>query len=197
VSYRIPLDGDNASVSQTLRYPVDEMNLLVADLENIEAAIDGLDFAQDDIIQGMPYRVWNGTNLAAGTQIAAEISNALAVGDVDPRLFAEEQTEVGVTTAASTSSAAEPLEPMVPLVLGGLLALGLAGVFVWSMRNDRPAHTRQRLAADRDELIGRIADLDDSHARGEIDDATWASERAALKRELLDVANQLRAPQQA
>ena len=81
------------------------------------------------------------------------------------------------------------------LFIAGLV-LALAGVFAWSLRAEKPAGSGNTLAQERTRLIKRIADLDDSHARGELDDADWQSQRAALKRDLLDVARQLEASQQ-
>ena len=193
VSYRVPLEGDEAAVSQTLLYPVGEMNVLVADLDDIEAEITGVEFVQNDTIQGMPDRIWGGADLAAGEEIDAQISNALTSNDLDPRLFAEEESE---TSAVGPSQTAEPLDPMAAFIFGGLLVIGLAGVFVWTAVADRSAPTKKSPESDKDELIDRIAALDDEHARGEIDDESWSAQRAELKRALMDVARQLDSPQQ-
>lgn len=188
VSYRLPMDADGGAVSQALRHPTGEVNLLVADLPDVEVTVQGLDFAQTDTIQEVPYRIWSGAELAAGTEIGVEIAGGLALGDVDPRLFAQEQTDEGV---AGPTQTADPLEPIVPLAIGGLLALALAGVFVWSVRTGTSENADDALAAEKDDLIDRIAALDDSHARGEIDTDRWMAKRAPLKRQLLDIAQQL------
>ena len=40
-------------------------------------------------------------------------------------------------------------------------------------------------------IVRQIAELDDRHAKGELDDATWARQRAQLKGRLLETAREL------
>ena len=66
VSYQIPLDDDSGAVTQEYLYPTGEVNLLVADLADLEVAVDGLEFDQVETIQEMPYRIWSRADVAAG-----------------------------------------------------------------------------------------------------------------------------------
>ena len=79
------------------------------------------------------------------------------------------------------------------MIIGGLMAVALGGVFVWSVRIGRLdlRESGRSLADQKNVLISRIAKLDDQHERGEIDTDDWAAQRADLKRELLVVAGQL------
>jgi hypothetical protein len=77
------------------------------------------------------------------------------------------------------------------VIIGGLMAVALGGVFVWSLRSGTPSNNGRSLADQKNVLISRIAKLDDQHERGEIDTDDWVAQRADLKRELLVVAGQL------
>ncbi len=190
VSYQLPLDGDEGAMMQEYIYPVGEVNLLVADLDGLEVSVDGLEFDQVDTIQEMDYRIWSRAELPLGEGIAVAVSGALSTDDVDPRAFAPAQQDVG-TEQVGSSQTADPLEPYVPLALGGLMAVALGGVFVWSVRSASEKDSGRSLADQKNVLVNRIALLDDQHERGEIDTDDWTDQRTDLKRELLAVAGQM------
>jgi hypothetical protein len=77
--------------------------------------------------------------------------------------------------------------------VGGLVVVALVGVVLWSLQQRRRGgqDRLQELHSQRDELIGRIAHLDDQHAIQDIDNAGWQRERAQLKAQLLYITNLL------
>ena len=190
VSYQIPLDDDSGAMTQEYLYPTGEVNLLVSDLADLEVTVDGLEFDQIETIQEMPYRIWSNADIAPGEVLAVELSGALGIDDVDPRSFGMTTESAGAEQAASTK-AADPMEPYLAVIIGGLMAVALGGVFVWSVRSGASSESERSLADQKNVLISRIAKLDDLHERGEIDTDDWVAQHADLKRELLVVAGQL------
>ena len=77
--------------------------------------------------------------------------------------------------------------------MGGLALAALAGVLGWAWRNGRvQTHTRhQDLPRQRDELMRRIAELDDLFAEGKVDERQWQGQRAKLKARLLEISLRL------
>jgi mono/diheme cytochrome c family protein len=190
VSYQLPLDGDVGAMVQDYLYPVEEINLLVADFDGLEVTVDGLEFDQIETIQGLDYRIWSRGEMPPGESIAVEVSGALSLDDVDPRAFVAEQQDTGIEQVGSAQTA-DPLEPYVPVAVGGLMAVALGGVFIWSVRSGSGNDSRRSLADQKNELVNQIAVLDDQHEHGEIDTGEWTRQRADLKRELLAVATQI------
>lgn len=132
-----------------------------------------------------------GPTVPAGTTIKVTLDGALTAGDIDPRAFAEEPAATGGNEPRTAVATAEPIGAGAALALGGALAVALAGVFVWSTRNAGSKQMRQSLATEKSVLLQQLAALDDQHARGELDDTSWTTERARLKRQLLTVARAL------
>jgi hypothetical protein len=75
-------------------------------------------------------------------------------------------------------------------MLGGLALLTLAGVMGWAWQKGRVQTGTRSLdrAHQRDDLIRRIAELDDLYAQGKVEQSQWQSQRAKLKAKLLEVA---------
>ncbi|MBX3000827.1 MAG: c-type cytochrome, partial [Caldilineaceae bacterium] len=185
VRYRMPYNGTSATVVQPVDYPMGGMELWIASLPNLRsepsAAQGQLQFAGEQQIQGMPYRQWTANALPA-QNFTLQLSGLIAAGEQDPRLLNPADGIAGAQGMAVTPA----LDPMIPLVMGGVVLLLLAGVVVWRWRSgstqpdDAPLAPKQR----REWLIQEVAHLDDQHALGELDDDSWQVQRAALKREL-------------
>jgi hypothetical protein len=192
VRYILPVNGTSTQIEQPLLYPVEGLNLLVAELPNLQvsasAAGGQLVASGEQNIQGFLYRLWTGSGFAP-QPITLQLNGLLAEGAQDPRI----PVAAGQPAAAITPG----LDPMIALAVGGGLLLLLAGVVVWRWRSQESeaAVSEEDLEARREELTEMIAELDDQHASGEIDDAEWQNQRSALKRALLAVVSQQRGVQ--
>ncbi|GIV75664.1 MAG: hypothetical protein KatS3mg050_0058 [Litorilinea sp.] len=183
--YRLPYQGTSLTLPQEFAYPVTALNLLVADLPQLEVQVEGLTGVGSQEFQGRTYRMWQADNLPA-TRLELDFQGLLPPGAVDPR---QPQGNTGMGPVGTVPV----LAPWMPWATGGLVGILLAGVLLWSWRRGRlgappqPDELRQRQMA----LLQHIARLDDRYALGELDQQTWQQQRARLKAELLAVATAL------
>ena len=187
VRYRIPFDEDSAEVSFPVSYDIQLLNVLVADLPELEVdlAIAGeiLEQGGQETIQGVSFRRWSAP-VSTGLRLEVGLRRLIPAGGLDPRAEREPQTNRQMPVAAP------PLDTRIPLVVGGIVALALLTstlLFVQRERNRRPP-TAAQTTARRAELIDQIARLDDLHALGELEEKVWRRERANLKQELIAIA---------
>ncbi len=194
ISYDLPYDNADATLALRWPYAVERLNLLVAELPDLVVEAEGLTYTSNDTLEGMEFELWNGTDLAADSVVTANFAGLLPAGSIDPRLLTgtDDATLGGSNMPAVT---VPPLEPWVPWTFGALALLALGAVFVVQVSKAEDAATV--LTRERDTLVKEIAALDDSHARGEIDDATWVAQRAQLKRELVETTLELTRLQEA
>ncbi len=72
--------------------------------------------------------------------------------------------------------------------LGALvLVAGAIGGWFWRRQRPEAAGTGAAAARNKDELLESIAELDDEYAAGQVPEADYRPERAALKQRLLKV----------
>lgn len=185
IRYRLPFDGNSATLVQPVDYPMESMELWVASLPNLNvepsAAQGEIQFGGEQDIQGMPYRQWTADGLPA-QNLTVDLSGLIAAGEQDPRLLLNADGSVAATQGTATTPA---LDPMIPLAVGGVILLVLAGVVIWRWRAGSGQASAQLSPEQRRQwLIEEVARLDDQHAEGELDDDSWQEQRAALKREL-------------
>ncbi len=194
--YAIPYEGTSYQFSQRFLYPQRQINLLIAELPQLQTDVTGFEFVGPQEFQGRTYRIWEGNQVAAG-EVTVALRGLLPPGAIDPR------PPVG---GAPTGTAARPatttgggFAPWMAWATGGIIGVGLAGVVLWAMRNSltQTASAEEDLAAQRDELLARIAQLDDLHAQGKLDQAEWSKERALLKTKLMEIALRLSPPTQS
>ena len=183
VRYALPYEGTAADFQQEFLYPVDSFSMLVADLPGLQVEAPALEFVNTQDMQGQVYQIWRAADLAPQA-VDLKLSGLMEVGAVDPRAT--------TTDAAGEMPLGEtlpPLEPWLGWLMGGLAAAGLlAAVGVAMQRGTvRTGYTRQDLASLHDDLLGRIAHIDDRRALGEISEAEWLKQRAQLKAQLVDV----------
>ncbi len=191
LTYRMPIDDKSTSISFPVGQEVTTLNLLVADLPGLEVEVVGLEFIAEESLQGANYLLWEGENISGSSSIDVTLDGALIAGAVDPRALAQPNStsrEGEQRTAAPTEP---PLDNSIIFVMGGVLLTALAGIFVWSTRTSKRVDSVASLEAERKALLHEIAALDDSNATGELDDDTWAAERARLKTRLLIVSSTL------
>jgi hypothetical protein len=97
--------------------------------------------------------------------------------------------------AGGTSATTAPVarDRTTEMVIGAgvlLLALAVGFVFIRNWRQGQHEYAEPEMAgelAGRDSLLDEIAALDDAYEAGEVDEATYQRERAALKEALLEV----------
>ena len=183
VRYALPYDGTSIDITQDLLYPVTLLNLLVADLPDLQVDAGGLQTVGSQDFQGRTYQIWSGSDLPVG-DIRLSLTGLLAAGDVDPR-------EVGTTTDAQGAPVTvSAFEGWMAWASGALVLVIVAGVVGWAWRNGRldTANRAEDLKRRQQELIAQIAHLDDMHALDAITPEAWATQRAQLKAKLLDLA---------
>lgn len=185
IGYALPYAGSQTSIDQEFLYPVTQLNVLIADLPQLEVTSPDLVDAGPQDFQGSIYHIWQGANLAAGA-VQMNLAGLLEQGSVDPRTLGED-------VASSATTSANVMSPWVPYASGGLVLIVLIGAFVWAIQQGRifggaSTHDVQR---QRLELMRRIAHLDDLHALGDLSEEAWTSQRAQLKAQLLVVTGGL------
>jgi len=189
VRFALPFDGTATKFEQLITYPTQSLNLLVAQLPGMEVDVNGLTSIGPQDIQGTTYQMWQGQDVSPGQKVTARLSGLLATGDTDPRV-----SQDGSASQNPLPSTRVPqLAGWARWALGGLMFLALAGVFGWAWQNRmaQPGDEKTLMHRRRQELIQQIAQLDDLHAVGEIQDDKWQQQRARLKAELLTVASKL------
>ena len=191
MGYRLPYEGDGADFIQPFEYPISRMNFLTADLPGLEVDVAALNFVNTDTIQGVSYQLWSGGDLP-GEPLAVKLTGLIPAGEADPRRLADQGNNTNRTLAPNVP----PLGQTVPLAMGGALFVLLAGAFAWFGLQRRTIDPTQALQQQQDELILRIAQLDDRHAEGKLADVAWAQERAMLKSQLLDITGRLESERQ-
>ena len=187
VRYRLPFSGDSADIVFPVPYDTSTLNLLVADLPELEVALtiggEAQESAGQETIQGVFFRLWSAP-VAGGTPVHVSLRGLIAASGLDPR------PDRGTAPSREMPVSAPPLDARVPLAFGsivGLLLVAALLLFVYRERTKSPP-TPEQLAARHEELIDRIARLDDLHALGELEEKSWRSERDSLKRELVGIS---------
>jgi hypothetical protein len=187
VRYFLPYEGTSIAYSQPFLYPNAQVNLLLAELPQLQATITPLNAAawepvETQEFQGRSYRIYRGDALPA-TEIAIELSGLLAANAADPR------AESSTTTIPTTTFA-----PWMGWSVGVLSLLVLTGGVWWAWNSgrmqlaERPPDLRQEV----DDLARRIAQLDDRYALGQLPAESWQQQRGQLKASLLQLARRLK-----
>lgn len=188
VRYAVPYPETSVQIGQGFAYPVRSINLLVTDTPGLEATVTGLEGGEAQDFQGQSFRIWQAADLPAQSAVQVALGGLPAPGTVDPRTaggVATGDTAAGQTTAAFT--------PWMAWTMGGLALLTLAAVVGWAWQNGR-IQTRQRgqnPVRQREDLMRRIAELDDLLAQGKIDQHQWQNQRGKLKARLLEITLRL------
>lgn len=187
VRYLLPYDGTSTSYRQRFSYANAQVNLLVADLPQLQATITPQDAPAWESVdsqdfQGRSYRIYRGANLPA-TEIEIALNGLLGAGSADPH----------AETGAVSSIPTETFAPWMAWSVGGLGLLMLVGGVLWAWGSgrvqlaDRPPDLRQ----EADDLARRIAQLDDRHTLGQLNTESWKQQRSQLKARLLELTVRL------
>ncbi len=189
LQYRLPFANDTTQIEQQLLYPVGQLNVLIPDLPNLQTDVTGLKANKTQTVQGTTYRFWSGDNLPTQT-IKINLRGLIPLGGTDPRVAAAAPAAGASATIAMPLAATPPLKPAVPIAVGGVLLVALAGVMILPLRRQKTMTRAATLQQAKTTLIQRIAQWDDQHANGEIETPVWSQERARLKSNLLEIARE-------
>lgn len=192
VRYAIPFPETSVQFGQLFAYPVGMINLLVVNTVGLEATVSGLEGGTAQDFEGQSYLVWQSVDLPAESAVQIALNGLPAPGTADPRA-ASGSASPGQPAAVQTAAG---FTPWMAWTMGGLALLTLAGVLGWAWQNGR-VQTRTRgqdPSVQREELIRRIAELDDRLAQGQIDPGQWQTQRAKLKARLLEISLRMSEP---
>ena len=191
VRYQLDFDGDSAEITFPVAYAITLLNLLVADLPELEVEVSQADAALEapieptaqDTIQGVLFHRWSAP-VSVDAPLRVGLRGLIAAGRRDPRPGGETRLDREMPVAAPA------LDARIPLAFGSVVGLTLLAALVATVQRERSrrAPTAEQLAARREALIAQVARLDDLHALGELDERAWQRKRARLKEEALDIA---------
>ncbi|MFO7633156.1 MAG: c-type cytochrome [Caldilinea sp.] len=188
VQYAIPYNGTTFDLRQEVLHPTDSLSLLVANFPNLRVDAPELAFDSVQNIQGSEYQLWRVNDFGPG-QVEVKLQGLLDRGDVDPRA-------AGAMTTGATTQLAQlgpPMEEWVSWVMIALVAALLLGVTGVAIQRGvfSATTTHHDLQTLQDSLITEIAQIDDLHALGQLNDTEWLRRRADLKAQLMDVMRRL------
>lgn len=172
LSYFIPYQG-GAVIEQPVYYSLEGMVRLLVWPQTMGFTSDQLAPVGEQSLQGQPYAAYEGElMLSSGDVISYELSGET------------HNTAAPQVTPVSDNSSL--------LLIGGLVLeiIVIAAVLYWYFR--RRSRTQVTAPDDTtliDALIRQIAELDDAHDSGDVDDADYQRQRAQLKARLAQLMN--------
>lgn len=185
VRYALPYEGNAYRYTQQFAYPMRDINLLIAELPQLRTDVTVLESMGAQEFQGRSYQIYQGVDLAA-TEIEVSLTGLLPPGSADPRDEIDSTGAANVTSSMGTATFA----PWMAWTSGSIVVAFLLGAFAWVWRSGRtePDGRKDEQPTERDELLRRIAQLDDLMAQGKLDEESWQAERALLKAKLVEMA---------
>ncbi|MCB9120874.1 MAG: c-type cytochrome [Caldilineaceae bacterium] len=188
VGYTVPYTGAASALLADFAYPVESLNVLVADLPGLEvSAAAPLEDVGNQTVQGNPYRVWTG-ELAGAQPVEVTLANLIPAGETDPR------DEPAIATPFVAPAPEPPPATISPIFaalgIGALVLIVGGGILYWKYSRDRRS-TKKLVADQRERLLTEIAALDDRHDAGDLDDETWSAERVVLMNNLRTVTAEM------
>ena len=185
--YAIPYNGTSLDIRQDFPYPVDQLSLLIADIPGLKVDAPELESGGVQDLSGQSFQIWRKSGFTPQT-IELKMAGLLSENSADPRAAAAAAGDV--STSAELGAAPPPLESWVTWVMMALVAAGLLAVVGVAMRRNSgtlAAAGAEDQGAAHAQLVNQIALLDDQHALGQVSDADWATRRAYLKAQLINV----------
>ncbi len=184
VRYTLPYTGE-LHLETKVQYPVQALSLMQVDqgvaLTSPQLKEQGTGQRQD----GVTVREYAGESLAAGQSLVLDLKGVPVLSSASGTNTQSDQTVVA--TAAQTTTPKADNRQRVIIGIGAfailLMVAGAAGL-VWTRRSAK--YDEYTSAADEHKsLIQALADLDEAHEAGEIDDHDYALQRQALKATLI------------
>lgn len=193
LGHRYPVEendeGGVVRFEQEFLYPLEQLNLLVADLPDLKVDVTGVELIGQESIQGTEFQLWSSEDLVPQS-FTLELTGAIPSGGIDPRLRTSGQSALNSNETNALPAATSPLNPAIPFALGGGVFLFLVGILTFSLQKQRIQDQLALLQQQKNSLILEIAELDELHATNKIkiEDHKWAEQRAGLKGRLLEIA---------
>ncbi|MDQ3248015.1 MAG: c-type cytochrome [Chloroflexota bacterium] len=187
LQYRLPFTGTSVQLEQQFLYAANQVNLLIPDLPGLEADAPSLTSGGTQTLEGVAYRLWGVDALAPLTPVQVNLRGLLPAGANDPRATVAD----AAVEPALPRTDMPPLEPVVPLAVGGFLLIAMVGGVWLPLRKQKRIDRKTVLQTERTTLVQHIAELDDEYADGALDAKAWSAERGRLKATLLAVAQEL------
>lgn len=177
--YLLPYSGTRAEIEHAVPYPVAQFQVLVND-QGADVTVDGFTQTGTQVAADREFATYDAANLPANEPVRVEFRH-LARG-----------------APAGSSNAVLAYHPGLLFGLAALVGAAVLGLAVLALALGRRSaegaaapDVTANLVAKRQQLLQAIADLDDEHQAGSLDDETYQSQRTALKRSLLHVTRQL------
>jgi hypothetical protein len=162
-SFAVPYHGAGFSFAWNVIYPATAVHVLEpTNGPPLHAA--ALSASPDLPVQGKTFHVLSGGAVGANTTIDVTLSQLPG------------QTPLQALQAALPAGKAVPVVALVVALLAALIPV------IYLVRRRRAGMLTTAQSAD--SLLDELASLDDAHERGEIDEATYAERRSALKAQL-------------
>gem|GEM_PF-470774 len=204
-SYEIPFSPPNYKFVRKLDYGSANVNVLISDVgQQVNVTL----LTQRETREGgsgLKFLNYIGTNMAAGQEITIDMTNL-------PQRVAQPGSETG-SMASSRAAEASSTQDIVKWLGIGLALLVVGAAVGYPLLKGRrvslPARrplAQQRppqrapesgleveLERRRRQLLTEVARLDDRFEMGDLDEASYQSQRAALKSQLIEVTRQIRA----
>jgi len=181
IGYTIPYSNTAASLVADFAYPVESMNVLVADLPGLAISTTALlEAVGNQTVQGNPYRVWTG-QLAQAQRVEVTLANLIPVGEIDLRDEPAVETPFVAPAPPLPPATISPI--FAALGIGALVLVIGSAILYWKYSRDKQ-ETLAQVADEREHLLTEIAALDDRHATGALDDEQWSAERVVLMNRL-------------
>ena len=174
VIYSLPYSGD-LQIEQALFYPVEGAVRLLVTPDTLSVNSDMLPAIGPQTLRNTTFQGYGAElNLPAGSTLRYRLVGQAAAA------------------TAGTNVSAVPASALIPLLLivGGAVVIGL-GLFIF-VRERRSARATQTFDQQTliDGLIRQIAELDEAHGAGDIEEATYHKRRQRLKARLAELMDE-------
>jgi hypothetical protein len=182
-SYHLMVGGETIPLERRFAYPVSDLNVLVAQ-PGLTLQSEQLEARGAELFQGRQYEFYGAQNLPSDTPLAMQfVLSPEAAGD---------QSGGSASAEGLLDSAGAPTRGNQQLLrwLGfALLGVAVVGVVVYSLSSRESASASvpaPELAANprAQRLLSDLADLEEAFEAGQVDEATYARQRAELRDEL-------------
>ncbi len=184
LSYDLPYRGQ-ASLTRTWPYPVSDANVLVADV-GLQIQAEGLQAKPTtQPTAGANFLTYAAQTLPAGRPVTVRLSGT-------PRLQPAPGS-AGAAGAVSPVRVQTSYQSVLRWIGLGLTLLALAGALAWPRLRRVTAGGLSRVNVERERLLDRLADLDDSYAAGELAETEYQVQRTETKARLVQVMRTQRA----
>jgi hypothetical protein len=173
-SYRLPYSGAKTALIRRAQYPILRVNGLVADGGGTLSS-DSLTYMGDLEVEGQWFSQYVGEGLASGEALLLQLDGLAPLGEA----AASGAVGGGITTAASPTAVRWFVFGAAAL----LFAVGLSHPS-WGRMGGRPGNGEGGDVDEREHLLRLLAQLDDAHAAGLLDEEVYLHLREEHKSRL-------------